>query len=168
MTLAHAAAVHVPLGIAVVVPFVVFALWVGQRRLQWAPSTWWLAVGLQAVVAGSAMVSANLGEREEEAAEMRVGGERVHEHEEAAEAFVLGSIGLLVLLVAGGVVRRAGVQSGLQVAGAVVALGTLALGARAGHEGGELVRGDGARPDVGGEVSPEGGREKKRRHHDDD
>jgi uncharacterized membrane protein len=134
----HPAVVHVPLGLAVVLPILaIAAAFLVFRR---GPSRAALLVlaGLQAIVFGSGLVAAQLGERDEDRVERLAGKGAVERHEERAELFVWGAgivlAGAATALVLPRRLQRTGV--------AAVAAGTLVvagLAIRAGEAGGELV-----------------------------
>lgn len=138
----HPAIVHIPLGVAIVVPLVALVgLWLLFRR--GGKSGWLIAVALQAVVVVGGAVAMNTGEADEEVVERVVSEAAIEAHEEAAEVFVW---------VAGAVLALAGIalllpaSKGRWVA-AVASAGTvavLALGLQVGHAGGELVYRHGA------------------------
>lgn len=134
----HPAIVHLPLGIATIIPLLAlvaaFALWRGKA----ARKTWSVIVALQAVLLLGGFVAAKSGEREEERAEAVVAESAIHRHEEAAEAFMLGAG--IALAVAGAVlVLPARLAAYGAFATAALMIGVLGLGIRAGHAGGELV-----------------------------
>jgi hypothetical protein len=140
----HPAIVHLPLGLAVVVPLLALGLTVALWR-EWLPRRAWIvAVLLQAVLFGSALLASSSGERDEEAVEQVVAETAIEAHEEAAAVFTWGAgIALaataVVLLLKSPVARRWGAL-GATAATAVVAL----LAVRVGHAGGELVYRHGA------------------------
>jgi hypothetical protein len=139
----HPALVHIPLGVAAVLPLVAFAL-AGGWAAGWLPRrSWWLAVLLQAIVLGGGLWAQRTGEQDEEIAEDRVSEAVIEAHEEAAEGFVWASGALLLLMVAAGGLPKEGFARGLAVAGAVGSLATAGLGLRVGHAGGEIVYGQG-------------------------
>lgn len=139
----HPSVVHVPLGLAFVLPLVAaglaFALW--RRALP--RSAFLVVLGLQTVLVGAGIVAMKLGERDGKQVEHVVAERLIEAHEERAEAFVWAAALVLAGAVAVLVVpaRAAGPLA------AAVAAGTLAvaaLGAAAGHAGGELVYRHGA------------------------
>lgn len=139
----HPAAVHVPLGLAFVLPLVTaaIALAVWRRRLPRAAFA--VVVGLQAVLVSSGVVAMQLGERDEDRVERVVAERLVEVHEDRAEAF-LWAAGLVLAAAAAALVlpgAAAGVASALTVAGTVA---VLALAIRTGEAGGALVYRDGA------------------------
>ena len=145
----HPALVHVPLGLAFVVPLVAagiaFALWRGllPRR------GWLVLVVLQAVLVAGGAVALKTGEQEEDRVERVVGEAVLHRHEEAAEVFLW--VAAVVLAAAAAVLV---LPARLATAGAFAVLaGTLvvtALAVRTGQAGGELVYRHGAASAYGG------------------
>jgi uncharacterized membrane protein len=134
----HPAIVHVPLGLAFVLPFVsaglALALW---RRLA-SRRAWVLAVALQATVVAAGVAARWAGERDEERVERIVGEPAIEAHERAADAFLWGAS--IVLLVAAAVLvlpSRAAVATAAAAALGTIAVAALAYGA--GKAGGELV-----------------------------
>lgn len=103
-----------------------------------------MAVGLTAFATIGAFAASQSGEREEKPVKAIVGRDRVHEHEEAGEKFALAMAATLGLALAGGLVRREGLRTGLQAAATLASVVTLGLGVRAGQLGGELVYKHGA------------------------
>ena len=135
----HPAIVHIPLGLAFVLPALAlgfaWALWTGRIR-----SRGWLAiVALQGVLLGAGWVAMNTGEREEDRVEKVVPKSAISTHEEYAEQFVwaVGGTFLLAALVPvlGGR-RLAHAVALASVAGTFVVAG---LAIRVGHAGGQLV-----------------------------
>lgn len=134
----HPAIVHLPLGLAFVLPLVTagLALAVWRRRL---PRTAFAVVaGLQLVLVGSGFAAMALGDREEDQVERVVAEEVIEHHEERAEAFVWTAVAVLAFSVALLVVPPGAVTA----LSAAVVLGTLAvagLGVLTGHAGGQIV-----------------------------
>jgi uncharacterized membrane protein len=135
----HPALVHIPLGLAFLLPLLSlgfgWALWTGRCR----PRAWLTIVLLQALLLGAGWLAMNAGEREEDRVEALVPKAAIEAHEEHADQFMwltgmtLG-LGVLVL-----VARRPLPARALTVA---TVLGTfLVAGAavRVGHSGGQLV-----------------------------
>lgn len=135
----HPAIVHIPLGLAFVLPAVAlgfaWALWTGRIG-----SRGWLAiVALQAVLLGAGWVAMNTGEREEDRVEKVVPKTAISTHEAYAEQFVwaAGATFLLAALVPVFRGRRLAHAVVLaSVAGTFVVAG---LAIRVGHAGGQLV-----------------------------
>jgi hypothetical protein len=134
----HPAVVHVPLGVAMVLPLVAAALTAAVWRGRLPRAVLALVAGLQLVVAGGGLVAMQLGHADERQAALAAPRAAIHEHEEAGEAFVWVSIGVLVVALASLRVpaRAANTLAALTTAGTVV---VAALGVNAGARGGELV-----------------------------
>ncbi len=135
----HPALVHVPLGLALVLPILAlgftWALWSGRIR----PRAWAAVVLLHAILLGAGLVALKTGQNEGERVESVVPESAIETHEEYAEQF-LWVVGIsLVVASAVLVVRR---PAAIQALSAVTVLGAfLIAGAalRVGHAGGRLV-----------------------------
>ncbi len=138
----HPALVHFPIVLALLAPLLAAGfLWAIQSgRL---PARAWLAVVvLQAVIFGSAWVTAETGEEEEERVERVVREDPIEEHEEAAEWFIW--IAAVTLPIAGAGVLNGSPGTGARVLAVVGTVLTALAVARVGHTGGELVYRHGA------------------------
>ncbi len=138
----HPAVVHFPLAVAVILPIsAVVAIWAIHRGA--APlRAWAVPAALAVALTGSAWLALQTGEAEEERVEAYVPEAAVHEHEEAAERFLL--LSGVVALVAG-----LGLLSGSAGAAArlVAFAGTVAVvvaAVQVGAAGGALVYEHGA------------------------
>ncbi|MCB1048186.1 MAG: hypothetical protein KDC10_13400 [Calditrichaeota bacterium] len=133
----HPAVVHLPLGLAMLIP--VLSLW-----LLWKHRDSWglLLIPLLMLVAG-AHLALFTGERIEDAYKQVHGTESraaIHEHEEKAETLVvLAWAGLL--LTAAGVWLPARLRQPARILATVVAFGIAGQAVNTGHAGGELVYG---------------------------
>lgn len=138
----HPAVVHVPLALAVLLPIsALVALW-AMRRGARALHAWMVPVALALLLTGSAWVALRTGEAEEDRVEAVVGHDLLHEHEEAAERFLLFSGLVTVVGMAGLLGGTVGTASRLvATAGSVV---VLAVAVQVGAAGGELVYRHGA------------------------
>jgi hypothetical protein len=146
----HAAVVHFPIVLMVLLPIVAtIALWTIRRGA--APRKAWLVpVATALALSLSGWAAVETGEREEEKVEAVVTESALHRHEEAAERFLMLS-GLLLVLTSAGLVG--GAAGRFARVGAIVgALGLAGLGARVGHSGGELVYREGAASAYTGEA----------------
>jgi uncharacterized membrane protein len=138
----HPTVVHFPIVLGVALPVLAaYALW---RMHDGAPTRVWGRVALLAVLTwASAYVAARLGQREEERVEaVLVSEDPLHEHEEAAELFLLVSgivAGVALLGLTPGMVGRSARL--LALVGAVLGLTVVA---RTGYLGGELTYQHGA------------------------
>jgi uncharacterized membrane protein len=136
----HPAIVHLPLGLAFVIPVLAagfaWALWTGRVRPRGA---WVAVIGLQAVLLGGGLVAMNSGEREEERVERVVPDVAIERHEEYAEQFVW-AVGLtLVAAVLVPAFRKPALVHSMAAATVVGSLVVVAAAIRVGHAGGQLV-----------------------------
>ncbi|RMF19890.1 MAG: hypothetical protein D6760_12585 [Deltaproteobacteria bacterium] len=135
----HPKLVHLPLGLALVMPLLAIGILLARRACLLPPGSWLIVVLLQALLVAGAYGAMRAGHHEEERVEDLVGEHWIHEHEESAEAFVWGA-GIVLVVAAAGLVLPAGTLSTAALVGA--AAGTLivtGLAVRAGQSGGELV-----------------------------
>jgi hypothetical protein len=132
------ALVHVPLGLAFVVPLVAVGVAVAFRRGRLPRAAFALVAALQLLLAGSSVAALLAGQRDERRVERIVGRHPVHEHLERAEAFVWAACGVAALGVALVLVpvRALGVFTTLTVAGT---FGVAALAFVTGVAGGQIV-----------------------------
>ncbi len=132
----HPAYVHLPLGIAFVLPLVTLVALFLSRRAS-AAAVWVLPVMLFFFLAVGAFLSVESGEREEDAVEPVVGEPALHEHEEAAEGFHLAAWVAVGLAAAG--FLPGGLGRALKVVSVAAAIALLGLGLQVGKLGGALV-----------------------------
>jgi uncharacterized membrane protein len=133
----HPAVVHFPLVLAILLPiFATGAVW-SIRRGGHSRRTWAVPLLLTAALAGSAYGALQTGEAEEERVEAVVSEAVLHEHEEAAERFLVLS-GVL-LLVAGAGLIRGDLGRAARLITVVGSLAVAAAGVQVGAAGGELV-----------------------------
>jgi uncharacterized membrane protein len=169
----HPAIVHLPLGLALIVPALAFALLWARRGV--APGAAWAVVLIQALVFAGALAAEQTGERDEDRAEAAGAPEAAIEaHEEAAEVFVVLSGLTLGALALGVALRQRTAGAPALGLAALLALGALGQGLRVGHAGGAIVYGPragaqtAAWPAGGGEGGDEGGGEGGAAEGDDD
>lgn len=139
----HPALVHLPLGLALVMPLLAAGVALAISR-RWVPlRTWIVVVALQAVLVAGGAAAMLTGERDGDRVEKIVGEAPVEAHEERAEYFVWMSGGVLAFAAAALVVppRFAGPLTGYSL-GLMVVVAVLAV--RVGKAGGELVYRHGA------------------------
>jgi uncharacterized membrane protein len=140
----HPALVHLPLGLAVVIPLLALAAVLAIRR-GWVPARAWLAVvGLQLLLLLGGVAASRTGEVDEELVEKRVPHAAIEAHEDAAGRFVVGSAVVLVLGLVPLFVRRERVSGAFRFATLAGSVALAGLGLYVGHEGGELVYRHGA------------------------
>jgi uncharacterized membrane protein len=151
----HPAVVHVPIGVAVIMPLVAilltFAIW-----KKWLPrKAWWLVVILQAVVVLGCFAALATGEDAEHKAEKVVSDDLIEQHHDAGVVFTVLAVGTLAVAGAGiAVARKEKLSNLLNAATTVASIGVLAMGAYVGHLGGRLVFVHGAAQAYTGPVTP--------------
>ncbi|MGD8280615.1 MAG: hypothetical protein PVJ80_01305 [Gemmatimonadota bacterium] len=133
----HPAVVHFPMAFAVLLPIsAAIALWAIRRGAK-PLYTWAVPLGLAVALTASSWVALETGEAQEDRVEAVVPEAALHQHEEAAELFLVLS-GIVMLVAAGGLMGGT-----LGTASRFVALaGSLAVtaaGIQVGHAGGKLV-----------------------------
>jgi len=135
----HPALVHLPLGLAFVMPFLVlilaWALWRGRAPRR----TWAIVVALQAVLLAGGLVALRTGEAQEDRVERIVGETALARHEAAAQQFVWASALTLALAVAGLLLKEGGPTRSALALTALASVVVTGLAVRAGHAGGQLV-----------------------------
>ena len=135
----HPAIVHIPLGLAFVLPALAlgfaWALWTGRVR----PRAWLVVAALQAALVGAGWLALNTGQREEDRVEKVVPKSAIAAHESAAEQFVWGAAATLAVVGMVPLIRRREVAQALTVAAVAGTIGVAFLGVRVGHAGGQLV-----------------------------
>jgi uncharacterized membrane protein len=140
----HPKVVHLPIALAILMPFItggaLFAWWKGwfDRR------TWAAVLLLQAVLVGSGIVAMNTGEREEDRVEQVVAERHIETHEEAAEVFVWASAVVLLLMGLPLALPDGRVRQAASLGALVGTLLVFGLGYRVGEAGGKLVYQHGA------------------------
>jgi len=138
----HPAVVHFPVVLAFLLPIFAIGALIMIRRGARPHRAWSIPLALAAALALSSWVAVETGEQQSERVERVVADEPLDTHEEAAEAFLTGSVVLLLVVAAGlapGLIGKA--------ARGVAAAGTVALvvgAAFVGHSGGQLVYKHGA------------------------
>jgi hypothetical protein len=140
----HPKLVHLPIALAVLMPFISAALCLAWWR-QWLPArAFFIAVLLQGVLVGTGLLAEESGEEDEERVERVVPEALIEAHAEAAETFVAASGVAFAVLLAGALAarRRAGLP--LALAGVATTVVVLGLGVRVGEAGGALVYKHGA------------------------
>jgi hypothetical protein len=139
----HAAIVHIPLGVAVVVPIVMAALVVALFRRAITRRSFQVAALLQAVVVGGALVALKTGNAEEDRVEAVVGDPAIDRHERLASVFLVAAGGTLALVLAAALAPQR-LTRPLAVTATAASIAALGAGVAVGHAGGELVYRHGA------------------------
>lgn len=133
----HPAVVHFPMALAPLMPLLA-VLAIAAIERNWLPARVWAAIVLlQAILVGFAWLSMETGEEQEERVEKVIAHEVIHEHEEAAEAFMIAAAVALAAMAAGLLPQRNGRLA--RIAAVVLSIGVLVLGGKTGHLGGALV-----------------------------
>jgi uncharacterized membrane protein len=134
----HPALVHVPLGLAFVLPLVAIGISVAFWRNRLPRSAFAILAALQLFLAASGLAAMAAGDREQRQAEKIVGKRVIHDHEERGEAFVWAAFAVAALATALLFVpaRAVGAAAALTIAGTVV---VAALAFATGKAGGEIV-----------------------------
>ncbi len=138
----HPALVHFPIVLALLAPLLAAGFFWAIHTGRLPARAWIAVIVLQAVIFGSAWITAEAGEDEEERVEGVIREDPIEEHEEAAEWFIW--IAAITLPVTGAGIFSGSLGTsarGLALAGTLLA--ALAV-ARVGHTGGELVYKHGA------------------------
>jgi uncharacterized membrane protein len=150
----HPAIVHFPIVFTILLPFVALGtLWAIRRGARPARA-WAVPLLAAAAVSLSAWVAVQTGEADEKRAEDIAGEQVLHDHEEAAERFLLLSGGV-VMLMAAGFLRGSPGKAGRMVA-SVAALALVLAGYQVGHSGGRVVFGDSTNPGISALGAPGG------------
>lgn len=141
----HPAIVHVPIGVALVVPLVAIVVLEAARRAgRLDRARWAIVVLLQAIVFGGALAALRTGETDEDRVEQVVARSAIHEHEERGEVFTWLAGGAFVAGIAGLVIPARRAQLAAAVVASTVAVVVGAATYWVGHSGGELVYRQGA------------------------
>lgn len=140
----HPVIVHLPIALAVLMPLVSIGLLVAWWRGALQRRTWIIAIALQALLVGSGLLASQTGEADEDRVEAVVAHDAIEQHEEAAETFVYAAAGVLVLVLAAGLIPRERAARAVAVLAAAGTLGVLGLGYLTGKAGGDLVYRHGA------------------------
>lgn len=138
----HPAIVHFPVVLVFLLPiFALGALWAIRRGAR-PRRAWAIPLAVAGALTLSAWVAIQTGQAQEDRVESVVAESAIHEHEEAAEAFLALS-GVLLLVTAAGLFGGVTGRSARVVATAG-ALALIAAGWRVGDSGGKLVYEHGA------------------------
>jgi hypothetical protein len=137
--LMHPKLVHIPVTLAILMPFLAGGVFLAWLR-GWFPRRTWIIVAiLQGVLAVSAFTALKSGEVDEEIVENVVSEDAIEEHAEYAEKFLIAGIIVFLLAAAGAAIPKEGIARGF--AGTAL-LGTLIvfwLAYETGEHGGKLV-----------------------------
>lgn len=133
----HPAIVHLPIALTLLLPiFALGALWAIRRGVR-ANRAWGVTTALFAALSLSAWAAVQTGQAQEERVEDVVAEAPFESHEEAAESFLLLSLGVLGIAAIG--LSAGKIGSAARVAGTVGSAVLLVAGYQVGHSGGQLV-----------------------------
>ena len=133
----HPAIVHFPLVLAFLLPISAFAAIWTIRKGSRASRAWIVPVAIAAALSLSSWIAVETGENQDERVEQVLQDAPLDTHEDAAEAFLTGSVVLLLITTAGLIRGPMGKIS--RVAAATGAIALIAGAAYVGHTGGQLV-----------------------------
>lgn len=150
----HPAIVHLPLALAMLAPLIALGVAVAVHRDKLPRWTWGAVLGLQLLLVGSGFVAMQAGENDEELVERVVSERVIHEHEEAAEAFVYTAGAIAVLFALGLGLPKPQWRSAGMAAAVLGSLAVAGLALNVGHSGGELVYVHGAAAAHAGSAPP--------------
>ena len=137
----HPALVHVPVGLALVLPVVVVGLAVARWREWVRPRSWSVVVLLQAIVVVGALLALQTGESLEEHGERMAGEAAVEAHEEAGDILAGASALGLLLFASVFLARSPRPLAALLTSSVAASLLLAALTAWTGHLGGQITHG---------------------------
>lgn len=138
----HPAVVHFPIVFAALLPIsAALALWAIRRGTP-PLHAWAFPLVLSIGLVASSWVALETGEAQEERVESIVGEQPLHQHEEAAERFML--ISGIVMLVAAVGLARGPLGTAARLVASVGTVAVLAAGVQVGAAGGKLVYEHGA------------------------
>lgn len=133
----HAAVVHLPMALAVLLPLAAVLALVAIKRGAAPRPTWGVMVLMVTLLIGSGLVAKETGEDGEERVEQLVPESALEAHEEAADRFLV--VGGVVLALSLFGLRRDRLGGGARIAATLGTVAVLAAGWSVGHAGGELV-----------------------------
>jgi uncharacterized membrane protein len=135
----HPKVVHLPIALAVLMPFVATGVALAWWRGWFDRRVWVIVLFLQAALVGSGLVAMKTGEEQEERVEQVVAEGHIEAHQEAAEIFVWASAVTLVLIALPLVLREGQLRQAVIAISCIATALVLAFGFRAGEAGGRLV-----------------------------
>lgn len=139
----HPALVHIPIGLAVAMPFVLAGLLVALLRGKVTRKSFAAAAGLQALVVGGGIVAFVTGGADEERVEAIVREALIERHETLAGVFLGVAIFVLLAAVAAALAPTRWTRP-LAAVATVSSFAALGIGVLVGHAGGQLVYQHGA------------------------
>lgn len=135
----HPKLVHLPLGLAIILPFVLGFLQIGIWRKWFEPRVWWVGAILCGFCFLGSVVATKSGGDEWSHVEKIVGEQALEAHAEAGEHFRNLMFVVLSVVVAGLITPSQKLKNIVYTLAVFGSLGALFVGAYAGHLGGQLV-----------------------------
>ena len=133
----HPAIVHFPLVLAFLLPISAFvAIWTIRKGSR-ATRAWIVPLAIASALSLTSWIAVETGENQDDRVEQVLQDAPLDAHEEAAEAFLTGSLALLLVTAAGLTRGRIGKIS--RIAAATGAIALIAGATYVGHTGGQLV-----------------------------
>jgi len=138
----HPAIVHLPIGLALIMPFLAAGIYFMVKTGRLAAGAWIIPVVLQVLVVAASFAAMQTGEHEEDQVEKVVAEEFIETHEDAAKLFMFSAV--LSLLVTAAGYFDLSLQNVIRMAAVAVLFVSAAAVLYAGKLGGELVYKHGA------------------------
>ncbi len=133
----HPAVVHLPIALTVLLPLFALGAFVAVRRGARPIAAWGITVAVATALTLSTWLAVESGEQQGERVERIVSEAPLEAHEEAAEAFLMLSLGMTALAFAG--LARGKLGTVTRAVGVVGAVALAGAGWNVGHSGGQLV-----------------------------
>ena len=134
----HPAVVHIPIGLAVVIPLMSFVVAFGVRKGWFRVRTWVLILLLQMILVSSAFVAVETGEEQEDSTPLAVAEEKIEAHEDYGHMMLIAA-GITFLLMFGGLHPKRPIAEKFQWVSIAASLVVLIIAFKTGHSGGQLV-----------------------------
>lgn len=135
----HPAIVHLPIGIAIVMPILTLLATIAIQRHWFTRKIWFIVTLGHLVILGTGFVALQTGENEENKVEPYVTESQIHFHEEKAEVFLWASGLTLAMSIAALAIRSSRFVVAARIVTIMLAFSTTVLALDAGRSGGELV-----------------------------
>lgn len=133
----HPALVHLPLGIAMIMPFLTGFVYYFIKKGKLPDNAWVITVFLQLFLVIGAFASLQSGERDEEFVEKVLSEELIEQHEDIGKIFMAISA-ITMIILAAGLMKSTPIPL-LRIIGIAATLAVLGTGMYTGKLGGELV-----------------------------
>ncbi len=135
----HPAVIHLPLGLAVILPLIVGAMAYALWREEIPRKAWALALALQGILVATVWAGMRAGAADLQKVQILVPSAQLQAHEAAAHALFTGSLVGLVVFAAVFAFRSAAARRAATVAAALASIAVACLALWVGRAGGSLV-----------------------------